>query len=156
MPWRRRLEPLIRPLFRVVSRLTRGLTIGVRGLVLNEAGEVLLIQHTYVKGWYMPGGGVERGETAEQALLRELVEEAGVRAIGRPVLLSLHSNHVRFPGDHVLIYRVDVWEPCRATSRGEILEVGWFAPDALPAEITASTRLRIEEALGGNPPHPHW
>jgi 8-oxo-dGTP pyrophosphatase MutT (NUDIX family) len=156
MPWRRRFEPLIRPLFRIVSRLTRGLTLGVRGLVLNERGEVLLIQHTYVRGWYMPGGGVERGETAEAALVRELVEEAGVRATSRPMLLSLHSNHVRFPGDHVLIYRLDDWEPCPATSRGEILEVGWFAPHALPADTTASTRTRIEEALGGISPHPHW
>jgi len=132
------------------------MTLGVRGLVTNAVGEVLLIQHTYVKGWSMPGGGVERGETAEQALARELVEEAGVRVTGRPRLLSLHSNEVRFPGDHVLIYRVEAWEPCEATSRGEIRAVGWFPPDALPADTTASTRRRIEEALGGGAPHPHW
>ncbi|HWA60226.1 MAG TPA: NUDIX domain-containing protein [Caulobacteraceae bacterium] len=156
MNWRRPLEPLIRPAYRLVSRLTRGMTLGVRGLVLDAEGKVLLIQHTYLPGWYMPGGGVERGETAEEAIARELVEEAGVRATARPRLVSLHSNHIRFPGDHVLIYRIDAWEACEATSRGEIAAVGWFAPDALPPDVTPSTRARIEEVLGEGEPHPHW
>ena len=103
-------------------------------LVTNAAGEVLLVKHTYLPGWYMPGGGLERGETAEQALARELVEEAGVRITGRALLVSLHSNHVKYPGDHVLIYRVEAWTPCEATSRGEINAVAWYDPAALPAE----------------------
>jgi ADP-ribose pyrophosphatase YjhB (NUDIX family) len=104
----------------------------------------------------MPGGGIERGETAEQALGRELVEEAGVRLVGRARLVSMHSNHVKYPGDHVLIYRVTDWAPCQATSRGEIAERGWFSPNALPHDITVSTRRRIEEALGGAEIDPHW
>jgi ADP-ribose pyrophosphatase YjhB (NUDIX family) len=156
MLWRRKVEPIARPLFHLVSRLLRGLTLGVRGLVLDETGRVLLIQHTYMPGWYMPGGGVERGETAEQALARELVEEAGVEVIGRPRLLSIHSNHVKFPGDHVLIYRIERWRACAATSRGEIHAVDWFALDALPANVTPSTRRRIEEALAAIEHDPHW
>ena len=156
MSWRVALEPLVRPVYRAISRFSRAMTLGVRGLVLDGEGRVLLIRHTYVKGWYMPGGGIERGETAEEALARELVEEAGVRITGRPRLVSFHSNHVRFPGDHVLIYRVEAWTPCPATSVGEIEEVAWFTPDALPHDITPSTRRRIEEALGGEEPHPHW
>ncbi len=156
MSWRLALEPIVRPVYRVISRLSRPMTLGVRGLVLDGEGRVLLIRHTYVKGWYMPGGGIERGETAEEALARELVEEAGVRLTARPRLVSFHSNHVRFPGDHVLIYRIDAWAPCPATSVGEIDEVGWFSPDTLPHDITPSTRRRIEEALGGEEPHPHW
>ncbi|HEX7760856.1 MAG TPA: NUDIX domain-containing protein [Caulobacteraceae bacterium] len=156
MSWLLSLEPIVRPVYRLVSRFSRPMTLGVRGLVLDGEGRVLLIRHTYVKGWYLPGGGIERGETAEQALERELVEEAGVRITGRPRLISFHSNHVRFPGDHVLIYRIDTWAPCPATSVGEIEEVRWCAPDALPDDITPSTRRRIEEALGGEEPHPHW
>ncbi|MGE5501344.1 MAG: NUDIX domain-containing protein, partial [Ignavibacteriales bacterium] len=87
-------------------RLSRGLTLGVRGMVFDEAGKVLLIRHTYVRGWHLPGGGVEKHETAEEALARELVEEAGVVMRGRPSLLSIYSNHPTFKGDHVLIYRV--------------------------------------------------
>jgi len=156
MPWRRNLQPLVRPLYQVYSRLSRGATLGVRGLVLNGAGEVLLVEHTYVSGWFLPGGGVERGETTEQAVIRELQEEAGVRVIGRPRLVGIHANHRVFRGDHVLFYRVDTWEPCAAAEQGEIHAVAWFAPDRLPADTSPGTRRRIEEALGEAESAPHW
>ena len=149
MLWRRRIEPFTRPLVYAWFRWNRGLTLGVRGLVTDGEGRVLLIQHTYIPGWYLPGGGVERGETAQLALARELQEEAGVRVLGRPVLLSAHSNEPRHPGDHVLVYRIDAWEPCEASAQGEIHAVGWFAPDALPDGISPGTRRRIAEALDG-------
>jgi len=156
MPLLPRLQPVIRPFYQVWSRLTRGATLGVRGVVLNEAGEVLLVEHTYTFGWHLPGGGVERGETAEAALARELVEEAGVRVTGRPRLVGVHANHRTFRGDHVLCYRIDAWAPCEATSRGEIRARGWFAPDGLPQGVTPATRRRIAEALGEGHPEPHW
>ncbi len=156
MPWLLTLEPVIRPFFHAHARLMRGLTLGVRGLVTDAEGRVLLIEHTYTPGWHMPGGGVERGETAEQALARELVEEAGVEITGPVRLVSLHNNHARFRGDHVLVYRITDWRPCPATSRGEIAQVAWFAPDALPAQTTGPTRRRIAEALGGDASDPHW
>lgn len=156
MLWRRRLEPYLRPLFRLTVRRTRGLTLGVRGLVTNDQGRVLLIEHTYTRGWHMPGGGVERGEACETALARELVEEAGIEVIGRPRLVSIHSNNILFRGDHVLLYRVEAWRPVQATSKGEIADLGWFAPDALPAGVTRGTRQRIEEALGGRATSLDW
>jgi len=156
MVWLRRIEPLLRPLFHLKFRLERGMTLGVRGLVIDEAGRVLLIQHTYVKGWHLPGGGVDRGEAAEAAVIRELVEEVGIVATSRPRLLSVHNNHARFRGDHVLYYRIESWEQGQATSVGEIDETQWFHPNDLPAGVTASTRRRIEEALGLVEVHPDW
>ena len=82
------------------------MTLGVRAAVENESGRVFLVRHTYVKGWYMPGGGVERGEPALEALSRELVEEAGVKLTGSPQLVGVYSNHHVFRNDHVLLYRV--------------------------------------------------
>jgi len=149
MPWRRRLSPILQPLYRLYARVSRGMTLGVRGVVLNGAGEVLLVEHTYVAGWHLPGGGVELGETTEAALARELVEEAGVAVVGRPTLVTVHSDLGTFRGDHVLLYRVEAWTPCPATSRGEILQVGWFAPDDLPHGTTGPTRRRVAEALSG-------
>ena len=156
MTWKRKVEPFVRPLVRTHHRLSRGLTLGVRGMVFDEAGKVLLIRHTYVHGWHLPGGGVEKHETAEAALARELVEEAGVVMQGRPSLLSIYSNHPNFRGDHVLIYRVDEWSACDPTSRGEIEAVEWFHPEDLPHGITEGTKRRIEEALGLRDPDPFW
>jgi 8-oxo-dGTP pyrophosphatase MutT (NUDIX family) len=143
------LEPLTRPLFHARARLTRGLTLGVRGLARDAAGRVLLVKHTYTPGWHMPGGGVERGETAEQSLAREMVEEAGVEPMERPTLRSIHSSEATFPGDHILFFTIGAWRPVPATSRGEIHAVDWFAPDALPDDVTGGTRRRIAEALAG-------
>ncbi len=156
MLWRRRLEPLARPFIRLHARLRRGLTLGVRGVVADADGRVLLVEHTYVPGWHLPGGGVERGETAAQALARELEEEAGVKPTAAPRLISIHSNHRSYPGDHVLVYRVEAWKPCSATSRGEIHQVGWFAPDRLPPDATAGTRARLAEIFGGQCSHLDW
>ncbi|AZS22785.1 NUDIX domain-containing protein [Caulobacter sp. FWC26] len=156
MLWRRRIEPFTRPLVYAWFRLARGLTLGVRAVVTDEAGKVLLIQHTYIKGWYLPGGGVERGETAETAVIRELAEEAGVRALSRPRLVSAHSNEVLHPGDHVLLYRIETWEPCLSDAAGEIHAVGWFDPHDLPDETTRATRKRIAEALHGDETDPMW
>jgi 8-oxo-dGTP pyrophosphatase MutT (NUDIX family) len=156
MHWRRTLQPLVWPLYQVHSRLFRGVTLGVRGLVLNDDGEVLLVEHTYMRGWYLPGGGVERGETTERAVIRELQEEAGVKVIGRPRLVGIHANHRVFRGDHVLLYRVEAWEPCAAAAQGEIKSVGWFAPEQLPDGVSPGTRRRIAEALEGAEASPHW
>jgi ADP-ribose pyrophosphatase YjhB (NUDIX family) len=156
MLWRRRVEPFTRPFVYAYFRWTRGLTLGVRGLVTDSEGRVLLIEHTYVHGWYMPGGGVERGETAEAALAREMVEEAGVRLTERPRLVSVHSNHANHPRDHVLFYRCGAWAFCEARPGMEIHAVGWFSPDDLPEDTTPSTRARIREVLQAEAADPLW
>jgi ADP-ribose pyrophosphatase YjhB (NUDIX family) len=156
MLWRRRIEPFTRPFFRVKARLTRNLTLGVRGVVVDAEGRVLLVEHTYIPGWHFPGGGVERGETAVDALARELEEEAGVQPTAPPRLVSIHSNHRSYPGDHVLVYLVEAWAPCPATSRGEIHQVGWFAPDHLPSGATPATRARLAEIFDGEVSDTSW
>lgn len=154
--WRRHIEPFTRPLFFAFSRLTRGKTLGVRGLVRDQAGRVLLVRHTYLTGWWLPGGGVDGGETTQTAVVRELREEAGVIARSPPRLLSVHSNERFFRGDHVLVFQVDAFDLTEHTSHGEIAEVGWFDPHALPEDINAASARRIAEALTGAPADPLW
>ncbi|HEX8662092.1 MAG TPA: NUDIX domain-containing protein, partial [Brevundimonas sp.] len=84
--WRTVIEPFARPVFFAYARATRGATLGVRGMAIHEDGRVLLVKHTYLHGWWLPGGGVERGETCEQAILREMREEGGVIIEERPRL----------------------------------------------------------------------
>ncbi len=154
--WKRVVEPYSRPLFFAYSRATRGKTLGVRGLVVNPDGHVLLIEHTYLEGWWLPGGGVDAGETAHAAVARELREEAGINPLELPRLLSVHSNERFFPGDHVLIFRVDTFENVPMTAHAEIKAVRFFPLDDLPENINDGSLRRIQEALMGFPPDPLW
>ncbi len=147
--WRTRIEPFTRPLFFAWSRMSRGMTLGVRGVAVDNEGRVLLVKHTYLHGWWLPGGGVERGQFCEDALTREMREEAGVIIEGRPTLVSIHSNERFFRGDHVLVYRIDRFTLTDRTSRGEIAEIGWFEPRALPEDTHRATRERLAEIFGG-------
>ena len=154
--WRTRIEPFTRPLFFAWSRISRGMTLGVRGVAVDSDGRVLLVKHTYLHGWWLPGGGVDRGETTHVAVVRELREEAGLIARSEPRLISVHSNERFFRGDHVLVYRFDAFEAGELTHRGEIAEIGWFHPTALPADAHRSTRARLAEIFAGAPVDPLW
>ena len=154
--WKRVVEPYARPFFFAHSRMTRGKTLGVRGLVLDDQNRVLLIEHTYVEGWWLPGGGVDAGETTHDAVARELREEAGVNPLETPKLISVHSNERFFPGDHVLLFRVDRWETCARASQGEIKNVDFFAIDDLPENTNRGSLHRIQEVLMGVPVDPLW
>lgn len=156
MIWPRLMMPAVAPIVRVLARMTRGTTLGVRVVVTDDRGWVLLVEHSYVPGWQFPGGGVERGEIAEAAVARELVEEAGVRPIARPRLISIHSQHRHYPGDQILLYRVDAWEPCPATSRGEIHRIDWFDPGSPPPGTTRATLARLDEVFKALLSDPEW
>ena len=143
--------------FQAWWRLSRPMTLGVRGVVVDGEGRVLLLRHTYTPGWHFPGGGVEKGETASQAILRELVEEAGIETeAGSLKLASVHANAAFFPNDHVLVYRIESWRQGTPTQRGEIAETGFFLPSALPQDTTPATRRRLDELFGGQAVSPNW
>src|SRR5262245_44331660 len=70
---RRALEPAIRRCLHVFWRFSRGLTLGVRAVVIDGQGRVFLIRHSYVAGWHLPGGGRSEEHTSELQSLRHLV-----------------------------------------------------------------------------------
>ncbi len=149
---------LKRRLFQLWFRITRPLTMGARAIVTDEKERVLLVRHTYLPGWTFPGGGVERHETAEECIRHELEEEAGIILTARPELFALYSNRAVFPGDHVALYLVapgtyerHAWAPNR-----EIAEARFFAPDALPRDITPGAARRLREVREGARPDPEW
>jgi ADP-ribose pyrophosphatase YjhB (NUDIX family) len=141
---------VVRKALHTYWRFARGLTLGVRGAVIDSERRVLLIRHTYVGGWHLPGGGVEAGETALDALCRELREEALVVPTGPPELHGVFFNRKISRRDHVLVYVVRDFrlEGVKQPDR-EIAEAGFFPSDRLPEGTTGATRRRLSEILGG-------
>jgi ADP-ribose pyrophosphatase YjhB (NUDIX family) len=147
---RKRLEPVLRRLFHLYWQMVRGMTLGVRGVVLDRDDRVFLVKHSYVAGWHLPGGGVEVGETVTEALERELIEEGRIEILGEPVLHGVYLNSHVSRRDHVAVFVVRQFRQDRpAEPNREILASGFFPPDALPDGTTEGTRRRIKEVLDG-------
>ena len=150
-------EPALRRLLHFYWRFSRGLTLGVRGLVVSPRGDVLLVKHSYISGWHLPGGGVEPGETLLEALARELAEEGNVRLTGPPQLHGIYFNARVSRRDHVALFVVRAFQQDRLPEPNrEIVDCGFFAPGELPRGTTASTRRRIAEVLEGLPATERW
>lgn len=154
------LNPLQRLLQRSLlayGRMTRAMTLGVRAMLV-DGDSVLLVRHSYVPGWYLPGGGVERGETVGEALEREIREEAGALLTGPPHLFGLYRNIGAHPRDHVALFVCRGWHqpaPPRLPNR-EIVACRRFPLDRLPDDATRATRERIAEVTGSRAVSPDW
>jgi 8-oxo-dGTP pyrophosphatase MutT (NUDIX family) len=154
---RRNLEPALRRVFHSYWRFARGMTLGVRGIVLDDENRVFLVKHSYVSGWHLPGGGVEAGETFRDALQRELAEEGRIELTGEPALHGLFFNSHISRRDHVAVYLVRHFRQDRPPAPNhEIIACGFFETAALPAETTTGTRLRIMEVIEGRAPIATW
>ncbi len=122
---------------------------GVRVLVDNGHGEVLLLRHWYAPGvWTMPGGGINRGETMEDAALRELREETGYVAPGIGGKIGTYCG-VRPDDQVVAVFVTSYTGSLRLLPDIEVMERGFFDMSALPENISPANRRRIEEYLAG-------
>lgn len=139
------------------ARFRVPISLGVRLLALDSARRVLLVRQSYMPGLVLPGGGVEVGETAREAAMREAVEETGLAFADPPVLFHLYLNRVLANRDHVALFVArDVHLPRHPRPGAEILWAGFVASDALPDDVTPATRRRIVEVLGGAAPSDEW
>ncbi|MBE7203952.1 MAG: NUDIX domain-containing protein [Parafilimonas terrae] len=150
-------RPLLRRLFHLGALASRGVTLGVRGIATDPQGRVALVRHTYISGWHLPGGGVERGETAHDAMVREFREETGIVPEAPLRLHGLYRNAVAAPRDHVALFILSAFGVSdRREADREIAECAFFPADALPEDTTRGTRARLDEVRLGLPPAPHW
>ncbi|MDF8355369.1 NUDIX domain-containing protein [Ensifer adhaerens] len=137
--------------------VARGMTMGVRAACFDGEGRVFLVRHSYLPGWHLPGGGLDRDEASIDGLLRELREEGNLEVSAPPVLIQVYYNRRTSRRDHVAFYRCDgVSQSAPKTPDLEISESGFFALDALPDDTTPATRRRLAELAGGIAIDRYW
>ena len=141
---------LVYKMARLWWSIARPITVGVRVLLFQE-GTVLLVRHTYQEAWYLPGGGVKRGETLEQAIRREAAEEVGATLEGLE-LFGVYSNFYEAKSDHVVAFSCHAFTLSGDTDR-EIERFAFFALDDLPGGVSPGTGRRIREYRQGNAPY---
>ena len=150
-------ERLFNILFHAGILFTRNMTLGVRGVVRDEDGRIFLVRHTYIKGWHLPGGGVERGETLEMAIRKELREEGNIIVEGELQLFAVYKNEFASKRDHVAMYICRSWhQPHVPKPNREIAETGFFDLADLPEETTPATRRRLNELFGDEDISAYW
>ena len=126
-PIRRAAEPALRRILHSYWRFARGLTLGVRALIIDAEGRVFLVKHSYVSGWHLPGGGVEPGETVREALAREIMEEGNIELTGPPELYDVYFNRRVSRRDHVVLFVVQSFRQQAApVPDREIVAHGFF------------------------------
>ena len=136
-------------------RFCKPLTLGSRAIVVQDE-KVLLVRLSYVKGWYLPGGGVAKGESFYSGAIRELKEECGI-VPKKLVLFGLYFTTRHGKVDHVAIFLVTEFSWLTDNSKDpEIDEMRFFPFDSLPEETTPATKRRIQEYLSGSPRSDQW
>lgn len=147
----------------LLYRMRRGLigllrlrTRGVKVMLFNEAGELLLIRNSYgnTRAFVLPGGGIRPFETPVAAAFREVREEIGIEA-ERLTSLSIHQSQAE--GKRDTIHLFSAYTAAKPVADGvEVDEARFFPLDALPDSVSAATLRRIEEFRGERPIEIAW
>ncbi len=143
---------LIYLVYKLYLFIVRPLTLGVRIMMIRD-GKVLLVRQTYMDGWFMPGGGVQRGETVEQAARREAYEEVGAE-LNNLELLGAYTNFTEWKSDHNVLFISNDFTLNGRHDR-EVAEVCFFALENLPERLWPGHRRRLEEYRAGTA-HPQF
>ena len=141
--------------YRIYCFLFRPKLLGVRVMLIQNR-QVLLVRQTYLPGWFMPGGGVKRGETLDEAIRREAREEVGAEMKDLK-LIGAYTNFDGFKSDHNILFLCTDFTHSGQPDR-EIAEVRFFPLDALPKDIWPGLRQRLEEYRAGREitPYGEW
>jgi 8-oxo-dGTP pyrophosphatase MutT (NUDIX family) len=134
--------------FKVYCFLFRPVRMGVRVFLL-DGDRVWLVRHTYLPGWFLPGGGLQRGETIEEAARREAFEETGAQLNG-VTLMGVFTNFLHWKTDHTAVFFCRDFK-ITGKSDDEIAEAHAFPLNDLPAGIYPSHRRLLEGYRSGTP-----
>ena len=131
-------------------------TRGVKVMVFNRRGELLLVRHAYVNRdlFLLPGGGVARSETPQAAAAREVREELGLAVTGL-ALVSTHFSVGEGRRDSIHLFRAEA-EADPKPDGIEVVEARYFPLRSLPANVSPATLRRIAEYSGEREPDGRW
>ena len=129
--------------------------LGAHALIVDSSGKVLLVRHSYMSGWSLPGGGVGRGEPPEKALLRELAEEIGTIRADAPQFVGIFSRRAGWATNVVILYRL-MNAQVDFTPNFEVREICFADPANPPPGTAAGTVRRLGEFSRKAPPGPYW
>lgn len=127
--------------------------LGASGALFDADGRVLLVRLRYRAGWQFPGGGVDRGEPPQIAVLRELAEEVGLSE-GTAEFFGLYTQRIWLTSHVVALYRVTGTVTFRPNL--EIAEIRFVDPSDPPAGTTPATLRRLAELRGAAAISPYW
>jgi ADP-ribose pyrophosphatase YjhB (NUDIX family) len=141
--------------YRVFLFIFRPVRMGVRVMMIQN-NRVLLVRQTYIPGWFMPGGGLKRGETLEQAARREAREETGAE-LGEVHLMGVYTSFKEMKTDHNIVFICTDFT-MSGEHDSEIAEVRFFELNELPEGLWPGHRRRLEEYRAGikNPAFGEW
>lgn len=115
--------------FKIYCFLFRPIRMGVR-VVMVEDGKAWLVRHTYLSGWYLPGGGLKKWESLDQAARREAREETGAE-LGAISLLGVFTSYAQWKTDHTSVFLCKDFKFI-GKSDAEIAELCAFPINELP------------------------
>jgi 8-oxo-dGTP pyrophosphatase MutT (NUDIX family) len=126
-------------------------TQGVRVMIVHK-DSIVLVRHWYNNLWVMPGGGIKKHETPEQAAIREIQEELGISDIQLEYCLGIYSNNQEGKNDTVYCFVVilDSKILLRKKFNLEISDSTWTQFDLLPEGVSRATKNRITEYIHNN------
>ncbi|MDB6221955.1 NUDIX hydrolase [Lactobacillus amylovorus] len=108
------------------------------GILVNEKNEILLQKRSDFNSWGLPGGAMEFGESAEEACVREFLEETGLKVKVKS-LLGVSTNFIQhYPNGDVaqavvIEFIVELVEKTDEQGSSETLDLGYFSKDNLPS-----------------------
>jgi ADP-ribose pyrophosphatase YjhB (NUDIX family) len=126
--------------------LFRPIRVGVR-VMMVEGDKIWLIRHTYVNGWFLPGGGVKRREMLEHSARREAWEETGAE-LGNLNFIGVYSSFVEWKTDHTAVFHSSNFKFV-GKSDAEIAEMRLFPLNELPAGTYSPHRRLLEKFQAG-------
>jgi ADP-ribose pyrophosphatase YjhB (NUDIX family) len=118
-------------------------SVSVAGIVVNDAGQVLVIRRRDNGRWEPPGGVLELDESFEEGVRREVKEETGI-PVEVERLTGVYKNMQR--GVVALVFRCRPL-PGQAHTSDETAQVLWINPEAVPHMMAPAYAVRVTDAL---------